>query len=967
MLLRLLLTIVMYFTLVGGVFASVEIARLLPDTTNDPTDEWIEIRNTGCERTTLDGYSITDLSGKKYNFSSGSSLDSHTTMRLSYDQTRIHLDNTDESLIFTDSGWVEIDRFSYTKSEKWVEIVNVELSVDTVCPSSGSGETSLTPTPSPTGEGSQTGSWWESSTGGQIPPNPPSQDGSQTGSQNNSSTGGIQTPLPPLTGGWDTGSQTNTNSWYTESGVLTPISLYYSDSDVDKKIDTLEIVYPFLLTGSVNTGAILLFSASWGLDSSPISTQSGWIVSGSLSWNILILRLREWDLEKIILKINNTTSSELRLKSSWDLGLTSLLRKTPDHFTLTSSFDSYRSVFSGSMAENESRKKNTESGGVQIPTNPPSQGGFQTGSQNPPSPPTPLPEGEGSQTGVIFPSIIPTIQSPTNASFSGGIFLCDRVSLCRINLDFESIFSGGILSRDFSCRIESGTGVLTTCNPATLYFSSSGSIRVEILHKSSWQSRDQIFPIEWREKIPISSVSTSAPPPSTNRPPILILELDAQLRSYMEMPEQGKIDCYSLTCAVNLTAERSHDPDGGDIRFLWIYDFVAVKTSRDPWAYSFIGTGSHTMIVRVIDSHGAYTEERYTIRVLGPRPRAEKELWEKTKKPPKESISEEGIPENILEVLLQNPGEEVSRDEDIFLCQIGGKKKTCSLNFTLSGTTKGYQYEWRFPEREWPFDSVTVSQDASTGALQSYFSRNPRSYSFPLGASEVILIISDTTWVEIERRVLRVRVEKTGLVLPCEGKWEGFCLKKWYTQKKKQLMKKQAVMFYNPPTIVLQKSKADIQIFSTQYVCRTTGKQCSINLTLSGALKWYTYEWMAPRARNKNLPTVYISKNPKSLSFPLGRSRITLRVRASNGEILSEMSREVIVEKKIKPKKQKKPKKLKKKKVSTPKPKKIILSEDQTETESGSDRSILIWILSLILLSGGVITVWVLRRSRNKT
>jgi hypothetical protein len=37
-------------------------------------------------------------------------------------------------------------------------------------------------------------------------------------------------------------------------------SLYYSDTDKNGKIDTLEIVYPYILTGSIDKDVIYLYS-----------------------------------------------------------------------------------------------------------------------------------------------------------------------------------------------------------------------------------------------------------------------------------------------------------------------------------------------------------------------------------------------------------------------------------------------------------------------------------------------------------------------------------------------------------------------------------------------------------------------------------------------------------------------------------------------------------------------------------
>jgi hypothetical protein len=56
------------------------------------------------------------------------------------------------------------------------------------------------------------------------------------------------------------GVGTITGSTQPEALPLEAIDLIYSDADSDSRIDTLEIRYPYVLTGSVNTGAILLYS-----------------------------------------------------------------------------------------------------------------------------------------------------------------------------------------------------------------------------------------------------------------------------------------------------------------------------------------------------------------------------------------------------------------------------------------------------------------------------------------------------------------------------------------------------------------------------------------------------------------------------------------------------------------------------------------------------------------------------------
>ncbi len=74
----------------------------------------------------------------------------------------------------------------------------------------------------------------------------------------------------------------------------------------------------------------------------------------------------------------------------------------------------------------------------------------------------------------IFPEIIPTLQSPTNASFSGDIFTCTTVD-CRINLTLEPFFSSGFAMKDYICAFGTGEVLMidSDCNPNTFYYTAS--------------------------------------------------------------------------------------------------------------------------------------------------------------------------------------------------------------------------------------------------------------------------------------------------------------------------------------------------------------------------------------------------------------------------------------------------------------------------------------------------------------
>lgn len=123
---------------------------------------------------------------------------------------------------------------------------------------------------------------------------------------------------------------------------LIPNQLSYGDGDMNGKIDFITLTYPRALGGNIDVSQIELFSATGGLSRERISTQTGFVTGYSLSGNILTLTLLEQDLVKTQLRINSTTSSELRLKSSSYWGLTDLSGRPALALTLTTMLDGYR-------------------------------------------------------------------------------------------------------------------------------------------------------------------------------------------------------------------------------------------------------------------------------------------------------------------------------------------------------------------------------------------------------------------------------------------------------------------------------------------------------------------------------------------------------------------------------------------------------------------------------------------------
>lgn len=100
------------------------------------------------------------------------------------------------------------------------------------------------------------------------------------------------------------------------------------------------------------------------------------------------------------------------------------------------------------------------------------------------------------------------------------------------------------------------------------------------------------------------------------KPPVIILELDKLTKDHYEQINDNEFNCYMLTCSVNLTAERSYDPEGSKLQFLWMYDMQNITSnSRDPGTHTF-SLGDHEIWLRVIDASGNFSSIRYKIHVL---------------------------------------------------------------------------------------------------------------------------------------------------------------------------------------------------------------------------------------------------------------------------------------------------------------------------------------------------------------
>jgi hypothetical protein len=305
-----------------------------------------------------------------------------------------------------------------------------------------------------------------------------------------------------------------------------------------------------------------------------------------------------------------------------------------------------------------------------------------------------------------------------------------------------------------------GTERYASCNPGQMYPVGTGSIEITITHRSSWHKSNKTLQVV-QNLITTSSSSpatTTPPPPPTKdtTPPIAIIEFDGRLYDYYQQINDYEFNCYTMTCSVNLDGDRSYDPEGGKVRFLWIYGPNEIKTSRDPGGRKY-GIWDHEIVMRVIDESENYSQIRYRIHVLGPRTDIEKE--KKMKK--KETKTNDGSGELELEKEIQNqikipevsffdPPEILLQDSkfvpdgDGYICRT--KNKTCSINLVLSGTQNDIVYSWDY------------------GDGDILISKNPRSHSYDAWDHVIRLTAGYDIDTPIWSRDMSISVEKIASV-----------------------------------------------------------------------------------------------------------------------------------------------------------------------------------------------------------
>ncbi len=723
---RIVLSLILTVLIISPItlWGQVEFFQILPNTVDDTNLEYIEFRNTGCEDIDIGWYVLEDASQKQYIFPPSTLLVSHETLHVWRPTSKIILNNTSEVLYLKRSDGTIEDQFAYETSTKWVTIVDLTV-IDGNCTvhedigniNSGNTDTGGIDMPwensqiDPSFSGIIEGTWVI--------------DIESTGYQN-TETGTTDT------GTTDTGT-TDTNSVVFDTGIILVPSNEVSSWEV-------------LVQSKPATGSMIISSGStesWILFPEIIPTLQQ-PTNAIFSWGIF--DCTGHDPCRINMTLDPIFTGAFLAKNYTCEVITdtgSIMSCNPNtlYFStggslgirLTSKIDQSQSrgiswdIIFGSV-ETQSLVVVSWSVQSQVDTN--------TGTVN---------------FEASFPDIIPTFQNYTNTTNSDNILTC-ITNPCRVNFTLDPVFTGVFLARDYTCDVIYGTGSYNSCNPPQLYLIGTGTIEINVIHRASWEKRTKTLEIIQD----IATVTTTSDPKNQigdirldTNVPIIVLEYDGKMKSYHEILWEYEINCYALTCAVNLTAEKSYDPEWWSVRFLWYYGANDIKTTKDPWEHKY-GLGDHEIWLRVMDSAGNMTQIRYHIHVLGvpekwEKPKEEKKT--KTKQIKNESISpkikKKKNPKKITffeppNLVLQNS--KFTETRDGYICRTN--TKTCSLNLSLSGSQKGIIYSWIYDNGE------------------GIISKNPKSKSFVPWTHTIRVIAGYSDSTPIWSRDIHVEVIK---------------------------------------------------------------------------------------------------------------------------------------------------------------------------------------------------------------
>ena len=458
--------------------------------------------------------------------------------------------------------------------------------------------------------------------------------------------------------------------------------LFLEDLDEDGFFETMRIVYSDSLTGSLNIEDFSLTSAS-GADLTPIPNS---VFSGTLANDTIILTLTGIITTENIFSMNE--NSGIFLKSENISNILSIGSKKLEKLN-ENSFEKYTKV---AFSESDSENHHDDSDDI---------------SEN-------------------FPTIFATLQRPITANISENQISCYEKP-CKINLDFDPIFSADFPKKDFSCEVHIAGKKFQTCNPPATEITGESDILVKISRKNSKWEIFSIFHVDFDsvnedsknpEKPNTKPIKTEKPKisPRSNRttqystPPVISIDSDGKFEHMYEWKTDEEIACFTATCAINLNANDTYSRENKALKYAWKFGEIAEFSRKNPPSVTFT-TGKYDIFLTVTDSNGMFAMKQISVTVPEKtdekiEKNSQKSEWEKSENEEFEAP----------ELVLQNPTKFDVSDPENYVCQTNSD--SCSINFSLFGTKKSFSYLWSWDDEE--FFESTNPRAKNLGIGQHY-------------------------------------------------------------------------------------------------------------------------------------------------------------------------------------------------------------------------------------------------------
>ncbi|NVP18032.1 hypothetical protein HUU51_04925 [Candidatus Gracilibacteria bacterium] len=642
-----IIVLLIFIFLYKNVFSSFYFSEVMPFTENDVTDEYIQITYDGNGINNLNGYKLSDKSGKEYIFGEDLFLPDETK-KYYRPQTMILLNNSDEEIYLKDDSGTLVDSFYYTISKKG-EAIKIESDnnlLDDITENTeiNSGEIE---------EESSSGSLEENEI---IENNQDlNENETETGSgeinqeENLSNSGSLEeNEIETGTGIIDEGTeQTNENLQLeiTGSGIIqenssnpliekisidikntfqSPTYLLEKDTSIrdgfiyncDRTKDDCRVNFDFRPTFSSLKESDFNCKTDFGLGA--ITGEEN-----KCNPNTIIFPLGTTNIKiNISHKTNQNHSSEINIKI-----------KNEGKQVLSSTSNSTTIIYTNPSESNIIKTK----------------------------------------LDIITPKI--ELQSGLEKDNT-----CNKKE-CKINFLYEKTHKDLVCNWDFGEYIDgNGNGNENKCNPSYVYFGpGKHEVFLEVCDKNNDDNcKKSSFILENKYSI---------------LEPKAIITLQGKL-SKNKILDDNKITCFgSDNCSINFDGSGSI---GEELTYFWDFGNGEYFEGKNPKSIIF-QTGNHQVVFEVYDEYGNYSQDFFEIEVVG----KQNDILEAKEKDSENedqtlsSLQEKQI--NLLKIELQGKlGSNKILQENKIICI-----KTCSINFDGSNSVGDFaSYFWDFGNGE---------------------------------------------------------------------------------------------------------------------------------------------------------------------------------------------------------------------------------------------------------------------------